>query len=190
MESVLFCSKYYPGAVPFGSATRMERVLRWFRKQEIPVHYLHLVHQSSHQAPPPSLAELVNSQHELPLAGEQALRTHPAQWRSLTRHKRNLLRRLVAQPWARWTTRTTIKRLLRQTQATILWIDHTYVAPLADLLPTDGNLLRIVDTHDVLHLRDESFRAGGLPIKRPISPDDERQLLERFDLVVAIQPDD
>ena len=189
MESVLFCSKYYPCDVPFGSATRMERVLRWFQEQAIPVHFLHMVRRSTGRRPPAELAPLVASHQQLALAGENARASHPQQWKDLTRPRRHLVNRLWSRAWDS-PPRTQIEEILRRTGATILWIDHTYLAPLAALVPESRRLLRVVDTHDVLHLRDASFHAGGLPPKCQISRDEESQLLSAFDMVVAIQEEE
>jgi succinoglycan biosynthesis protein ExoO len=68
----------------------------------------------------------------------------------------------------------------------VVWVDHTFLAPLVSKIPR-GAAVRIVDTHDVMHLRDESLRAAGLAPDAGVTRAQEQELLRAFDLVVAIQ---
>jgi succinoglycan biosynthesis protein ExoO len=80
-----------------------------------------------------------------------------------------------------------LRSLIPRTRASVLWVDHAYLAPILASLPSIDGMLRIVDTHDVMHLRDASLRAAGLPSEHDVSREEERQLLSEFDMLVAIQ---
>jgi glycosyltransferase involved in cell wall biosynthesis len=62
--------------------------------------------------------------------------------------------------------------------------------PLVARVPRLSGQLRIVDTLDVMHLRDASLREAGLPAECGVSREEEIALLEQFDVVVAIQDEE
>lgn len=48
----------------------------------------------------------------------------------------------------------------------------------------------LIDTHDVLHLRCQQFRERGFPHWIEIDRDEESKVLNQFDVVVAVQPEE
>jgi glycosyltransferase involved in cell wall biosynthesis len=50
------------------------------------------------------------------------------------------------------------------------------------------NIVCLIDTHDVLHARDQQFRDRGYPHWLSISREEEAEALALFDVIVAIQP--
>ncbi|MEM7783654.1 MAG: glycosyltransferase, partial [Planctomycetota bacterium] len=59
-----------------------------------------------------------------------------------------------------------------------------------DLSTNEDRINRVIDTHDVLHRRFESFQKRGLNHWIEISREEESQCLRKFDLIVAIQPEE
>jgi hypothetical protein len=81
----------------------------------------------------------------------------------------------------------TIGQFLKQSQPEIVWLDHTWLAPLVADVPRSGAGYWVIDTHDILYLRDESRVRVGLPAEAEISRAEEAELLRPFDLILAIQ---
>ena len=52
------------------------------------------------------------------------------------------------------------RRIVAKDRADIVWVDHTYLAPLVANVSREH--ARVVDTHDVVHLRDASFQQANL----------------------------
>ncbi len=188
MESVLFVSSYRPGDRPFGSDTRTRSVLRWFHDQGIAVHFVYATRRFFERQPCLELRRWISSYHTLHIAGCESSAAHPAGWQRLTRPRSAAFqqywshRRRGHQP-----LHLCIRGLLQSTGATLLWINHTALAPVIENLPRTAGVTCILDTHDVLYLRDASLRSAGMLPEQEISIDQERQLLTQFDLVLAIQ---
>ncbi len=188
MESVLFVSPYRPGDRSFGSDTRTWSVLRWFKTAGIPVHFVYATRKFFDGPPARELRRWIDSYHTLHVAGCESSPLHPQGWQRLTRARSSLVqqywshRRRFNQP-----LHVCLRDLLQSTGATLLWVNHTALAPVIDNLPPIAGVSRILDTHDVLHLRDASLHSAGLKSEQEITRDHERQLLSGFDLVLAIQ---
>jgi glycosyltransferase involved in cell wall biosynthesis len=188
MESVLFVSPYRPGDRSFGSDTRTRSVLRWLSEAGMNVHFVYLTRKFFEFPPSPELRRWIASYHTLHVAGCESSSVRPQGWRSLTRSRSSALqqrwshRRRSGQP-----LHVCLGNLLESTKATLLWINHTAYAPVVENLPITKGVTRILDTHDVLHLRDASLCSAGLLPEQGVSRDQERELLSRFDLLLAIQ---
>jgi glycosyltransferase involved in cell wall biosynthesis len=184
---ILFVSRKCLGARAFGSDTRTTNVVRWLAETGRRVHFVHLTRDLVSPGPTRKLRSLLASYHPIHIAGRRARGLEPLQWRALTRP-----RSWFAQRWmSRWMSRqplgAALERLLDRTGAQTVWCDHAYIAPALIDLPRRDGVLWVVDTHDVMHLRDASFQARGLPPEHEVSREEEQHLLSAFDVIVAIQ---
>jgi glycosyltransferase involved in cell wall biosynthesis len=67
----------------------------------------------------------------------------------------------------------------------VVLVEYIRLAYLVDELPEQ--ITTIIDTHDVMHLRYESFKSAGRPHWLKITREEEAAVLSRFDVVLAIQ---
>jgi hypothetical protein len=191
MRSVLFFSRYLPGERLFGSDTRMDRVLDWLTRHGLRIHFAQLLRRSPAGGTPRLIDSRLASLHRLSLAGCGRPGTHPLPWQQFTRPCRwNQLRSLISRRHRPSCLTTRLKALLDETQAEFVWIDHTDMAPLLASLPAERSVLKIVDTHDVLHQRDASLLAAGLPAEAGLDRRQEAEVLSQADVVLAIQEQD
>ncbi len=185
---MLFVSSYRPGDRFFGSDTRTQRVLRWLSESGIRIHFAHVTRKFLKPALSREMRKWISTYHTLHVAGCRADGPQPRSWKQLTCARSSLIQRY-------WSHRQRSGRplddcvsdLLKSTKASLVWVNHTTLAPLIATLPRSNDVLRIVDTHDVLHLRDARFIAQGVAPEQEIDRDAEQALLSRFDLVLAIQ---
>lgn len=80
------------------------------------------------------------------------------------------------------------QRIIKEINPTHIIIEYISLAYLVDCLFLKAdrpNLL--IDTHDILYLRNESFKAAGLKHWVDISRDTESFYLKNFDVILAIQ---
>ncbi|HZZ30009.1 MAG TPA: glycosyltransferase [Pirellulales bacterium] len=188
MDAVVFVSHYCPGERLSGSDSRTERVLRWFYERGIDVHFVNLTRKLYGRLPPAKLRRQMASFHQVHLAGCEAKGPKSKQWEEITRPcKTPVLRFLSARQHRQATVQQRISEVLSRTGAKMLWINHSLLAPAAPAPTKNPQVLRIIDTFDVLHQRDESLRAGGLPPAHNVTRQMERQMLETFDVILAIQ---
>jgi glycosyltransferase involved in cell wall biosynthesis len=185
---ILFTSPFCPGERTFGSDTRNARVLRRLCSSGHRVHFVHLTRKFLRGPFRQGLQPPCVSFHSLHVAGCSSPGVQPLSWKQLTRRRSFILQRY----WSNMRRKgqsvdRQLRSLILRTRASILWVDHAYLAPILASLPSIDGMLRIVDTHDVMHLRDASLRAAGLPSEHDVSREEERRLLSKFDLVVAIQ---
>ena len=68
------------------------------------------------------------------------------------------------------------------------WIQAEYIMFAELLSQVPRGIPRLIDTIDVMHQRCRSFRDRGVPHFLDITEREERQTLEAFDVIVAIQP--
>lgn len=78
-----------------------------------------------------------------------------------------------------------IQRLCREYPPTVVLVEYVRLAWVAPLLPATA--LRVIDTHDVQHERQQRFHAMGEPHGLDIDPQEEARWLAGFDVAVAIQ---
>lgn len=187
MRSVLMFSRFPPGEKAFGSATRQATMLDWLHGQGFQVHFVSLARRGREPAAG-ALPKAITSFHPLDVASSCTPGPLPAPWQHLAK-PRALARLWSWTGWNPWQTdlTTPLTQLLDRTQASIVWIDHSDLAPLLVHLPAGRKLVKIVDTIDVMYERDATLRAAGLPAECGVSAEEERELLDRGDLVVAIQ---
>ena len=69
-------------------------------------------------------------------------------------------------------------------------IPYIWNAPLLRDAPPRNKVKFIVDTHDCMSARTESFQAAGVECRRPYTAAEEKRLLEAFDYIMAITEDD
>jgi glycosyltransferase involved in cell wall biosynthesis len=188
MESVLFVSTYCPGDRAFGSDTRIRGVLEWMTQGGMKVHFVHVTRKFFPRPPLKVMPCWFASYHPLNVAGCAATADQPREWKLITRprslgfHRYWSQRRRGGQSLG-----ACLEELLRRTRAKILWVNHTVLAPVVAELPQRDEVLRILDTHDVLHLRDARFRTAGVRPEQDIALRVERELLSLFDVILAIQ---
>jgi glycosyltransferase involved in cell wall biosynthesis len=83
-----------------------------------------------------------------------------------------------------------VAELVERLRPDILWVNGSHLVPLVARVPHHSRSLWIIDTLDVMHLRDASLRQAGLPEQCGVSRSEEVELLDRFDLVLAIQKEE
>lgn len=115
-------------------------------------------------------------------------------WRALGIPIRNRLRALlgISQPaitLANWTPSILLERfslILEQTNPTLVIIEYIYLHELLKCVPPQ--VTTIIDTHDLMHMRNKSYRARNIQhTLLNIDREAEKTILEQFDAVVAIQ---
>ncbi|HTQ38351.1 MAG TPA: glycosyltransferase [Pirellulales bacterium] len=188
MDAVLFVSYYYPGERVFGSDARVAQVLRWFRVSGIDVHFAHLTRKLFERLPLDKLRSQVASFHQVHMAGNRSTSVTSLKWERLTRPRKSRFSRFLSDRRRRsGDVPEQISDLLRRTGSNMLWINHSFISAAAPPPEKNPHVLRLVDTHDVLHLRDATLRAAGLPTEDRLTWETERQMLDSFDVIVAIQ---
>jgi glycosyltransferase involved in cell wall biosynthesis len=93
-----------------------------------------------------------------------------------------------AWPWAISAFRESVTSFRPKT----VLIQYVKLAYLIDVLkPSSRSQVKcIIDTHDILHLRNECFKERGHPHWIEISRDEEAAALQKFDVVIAIQEEE
>jgi len=191
MVRLVVVSPYYPSYIASGSAVRLARVLEHLRSRGARVHLIFAARKAARHRRPPGLGRFVDRVTTLDLAGRQIPGIHTLQLQRATRPRGSGPGR-AAQWLGRWITDSRdaleiVARVVAEERSHVVWVDHGHLAPLIGKVAGDGSVLRIVDTHDVMHLRDATLRRAGLPVEAGITRDEERKLLEPFDVVIAIQ---
>lgn len=188
MGGVLMFSRFPPGGKAFGSATRLAAMLDWLHGQGLEVHFVSLARRRRREPAAGALPKAITSFHHLDVQSSCTPGPLPAPWQHLAK-PRALARLWSWTGWNPWQTdlTTPLTQLLEQTQASIVWIDHSDLVPLLVHLPAGRKLLKVVDTHDVMHERDATLVAASLPTECGVSASEEQELLDRSDLVLAIQ---
>jgi succinoglycan biosynthesis protein ExoO len=157
------------------------------------VHLVFLSRRAKGVPKPADSDQFVDRITALELAGRH-LPGIPPHWRKwLTRRRRSSLVHGVisAARWLRQSqdARQVVARIVARDRANVVWVDHTYLTPLITKVPRE-QVLRVVDTHDVLHLRDASFQQANFPPEAGMTRDEETRMLELFDVVIAIQDEE
>ncbi len=81
------------------------------------------------------------------------------------------------------------RSLVEHERPDVILIEYIVWAYLLEGLTTiDRRIMTIIDTHDVLHIRNEQFKNHGQTHWLDITADEESNELKRFDLILAIQP--
>ena len=70
----------------------------------------------------------------------------------------------------------------------IMLVNTIFAGAILDIKPAHTRAAII--THDVFHLRTSAFEARGLRIRPAVTPDQEAQILRRFDAIIAISEED
>lgn len=78
-----------------------------------------------------------------------------------------------------------VQQMLARHAIDVVLVEYIRLAWVAPLLPP--GVLRVIDTHDVQHERQQRFHAAGEPHGLDISAGQEARWLSAFDVVVAIQ---
>ena len=84
--------------------------------------------------------------------------------------------------------RKTVEERHRALQPSLLLIEYARFSPVTSRIGKE--VIKIVDTHDVAHLMAESFERNGESVFFRVSPEQEKNLLEPFDIIIAIQDQD
>lgn len=77
---------------------------------------------------------------------------------------------------------------IRRASPDIIIVEYVHLAYLVRSLPGPNRPLLAIDTHDVLSRRCQSFRERGFDHWISISAKEEADAIQRFDVIVAIQP--
>lgn len=88
-------------------------------------------------------------------------------------------------PWAQ----TRFSEVVESFQPTTIVFEYISMAYLLDALSSEqrSSITCVVDTHDVLHRRAEQFFAHGFPHWLEITKQEEAEVLNQFDGIIAIQ---
>lgn len=91
-------------------------------------------------------------------------------------------------PWAM----TAFAEAVEQFKPDTILVNYVKLAYLLDGLPerTRKKIRCCIDTHDVLHIRDDQFRKRGYSHWISVTREQESAELRKFDVVIAIQPDE
>lgn len=81
------------------------------------------------------------------------------------------------------------KYVVDQFSPDVIQVEYLRLSYLLDSLSETQrqNVVKVIDTHDVMHLRKDSFNKRGKAHDINISQEQERVLLSRFDYILAIQ---
>jgi polysaccharide biosynthesis protein PslH len=91
----------------------------------------------------------------------------------------------------RWLGAREARRLAAAVHAAnpdIMLVNTIFASAILDIKP--ARTRAAVITHDVFHLRTSAFEARGLRIRPTVTPDQEAQILRRFDAIIAISEED
>src|SRR6185295_12171677 len=115
------------------------------------VHFVRLKRGMLPWRPSAAWRRLLASYRALHVAGCPLPRiaTYPS--RRLTRPHTFGVKRLASHMLFRHDLAAQLTELVEQTRAKVLWFDHAAISPLAADLPRREGVLRVIDTHDVLH---------------------------------------
>ncbi len=78
-----------------------------------------------------------------------------------------------------------LQQLDRMLKPQILWVNYVWMTRALPLMRPE--VLKVVDTHDVFSMKCEKVAPFGIEDPFTLTPEEETQLLNRADLVVAIQ---
>lgn len=191
---ILFFSSFYPSYSRGGAQVRAASVLEYLHARGQTIHLVVASRRPKPSKCPRETARFTDAQSTISLAGRPLPGVVPLALAKTTRPPRSAAVRLV-QSWADWLRRRPtlaeeVAALVARLRPEVIWVNGTHLAPLLAHVPRTPGQLRVVDTLDVLHRRDASLRAAGLPPEGGLSREEETALLERFDVVLAIQEEE
>ncbi len=82
------------------------------------------------------------------------------------------------------------RKICASTKPHAIIIEYIVWGYLADAVPELVKTKKVIDTHDVLHLRAEQFREREKPHWIAVTRKEEADVLRKFDLILAIQEDE
>ncbi|NUQ61756.1 MAG: glycosyltransferase [Pirellulales bacterium] len=191
---ILFLTGYYPSHSRGGAQVRSATLLEHLHARGHRVSLVLASRRPGKEKLPGELARCVDHVSTIALAGRPfpgtltrplARATRPAHWPAV---------RLV-QSVANWlrprpSVLDEVADLVDRFRPEVLWVNGSYLTPLIARVPRHCATLRVVDTLDVMHLRDASLRQAGLPEECGVTCSGEIALLDSFDLVLAIQDEE
>jgi mannosyltransferase OCH1-like enzyme/glycosyltransferase involved in cell wall biosynthesis len=196
-KRILIFSEYLPTWSLSGSRARLAAVVRGFHHRGYHVHFVVVQRQPAAIRVPADAAPFVRRLSRLELIDHPEFVPSLASlyfsgWTKPSPHPFERFRRRLLRRWSRTTDLTeNVERLLRRERPDVVFIDHTWLTSLVlDLMPRHPTVCWAVDTHDCLHRRDDSLTGSGLPLEAGLTREEEAELLEPFDLVVAIQDEE
>lgn len=83
----------------------------------------------------------------------------------------------------------TFQKLIQENHYDIVFIEFIWLSYFVDFI-VDKNIITVIDTHDVIHRRNERYVANNIPIYFHISKEDEIKVLNKFNYVLAIQQEE
>jgi len=72
----------------------------------------------------------------------------------------------------------------------VVYIMHSYALQFLKNIPVNLRPVTMIDTNDVAYKRCESLRENSVKLSCIINRDEEREILKKFDIVIAIQDED
>ncbi len=78
-----------------------------------------------------------------------------------------------------------VAAVYRRVKPDVLLVEYVILAYVREAVGPE--VVTVIDTHDVMHLRQESYQERGLPHWLNLTREEEADALSRFDVVVAIQ---
>ena len=191
MASVLIISPYRPECATKGCNARLAKVVEHLFARGLEIDFLHVGRRREPIEALPIARRCLRRVHHATLKHRSLDETVPQSLRDATRPSKSLVLRQIH----RWRQKLRpaapiehdIAQVIRQADPDIVWIDHTPLATILPRIERESGRLWIVDTHDVMHLRDESRRRAGLTPDFDITRGEEIRILERFHVAIAIQ---
>jgi glycosyltransferase involved in cell wall biosynthesis len=194
MAGMLIITSHLPEPAMGGSSARLAEVMKRFHRRGTEIDLLHVTRWRQDLSALPVVRECVRSVEFLSLRGRMLVGPLPKVTRSMARPPKLLTARFAQRALHALrpplSIEDTIARMIDRVQPEIVWLDHTWLAPLLVNVPRRVPAMWVCDTHDVLHLRDESRQRAGMAGETDISRAEEIALLRPFDLVLAIQEEE
>ena len=191
MPAVLIISPFCPEHATKGCSARLATMVEHLFSRGLEIDFLHVGRRREPVAATPVARNCLRSVHHVSLKHRTFGADIPKPIRDAARPSRSI----VMRQFHRWSQKLQpvapierdIADVIGRTDPDLIWVDHTLLASIMPAADSGRNRAWIVDTHDVMHLRDESRRQSGLRADSDVSRSEEIRLLKRFDLVIAIQ---
>ncbi len=191
MAAVLMISSHSPDQATKGCAARLAAMIEHLFARGLEIDFLHIARRRERIATLPIARRCLRSVRHISLKNRPLNATIPKPIRAAARPSSSIVLRELHR-WSRTLHHIApleqdIAEAIDRSDPDLVWIDHAQLAAVLPSVDAQPDRSWIVDTHDVMHLRDESRRRAGLTVDFDISRAEEIRLLQRFQLVIAIQ---
>ena len=194
MASVMIVAWHRPDYSSTGSTARLATVVEHFHNRGLEVRFLHISRHRERIERLPVVRRCVREVAHMTLRDRPLQGLVPKVIRGMARRSGKSSMLGLRKYYLRWRPLApaweVVADYLNRWQPDIVWVDHTWMAGMRTGVRQMSGARWVVDTHDVLHVRDASRRQAGMPPECDLSREEEIQLLRPFDLVLAIQNDE